>query len=662
MINQSCFFQLCSQLQVDALIITGTDPHQLEYPLSKFKFRHLLSKFEGSAGTLIIYNNGKYTQTGLWTDGRYETQAKLSIIPPMQFFISKEDDWNAQLDWIVSNHSFNSTEHTPLPKHSISIGICDLQFSQSNVELLQMLIQEHKSDLTLSLKVVPYNKIATIVLEELPDAKTYLFHPPDQHPLLSTNPKYKPLLHNVWNLDTIQQSFPISINKSTDSDFKKIIKERLSRFSTWLKDNNIHMYISANLNEIAWLLNLRSITMNYLMVFPCVFGLHTNTNTIILWLPSYLQNEKSVKQIKAFQFSLDLEIIIKNYDEIIENTQTFFDTIQHLTQGSKSIALDTQNIPHAFYHSSYITIHSPITLWKSVRTELEIEHTKYTYRQDNIALLEAMADIEELLQKGHSLTEQEAALIILSHRQNQDHFMQLSFNTILASGANAALPHYNTASKPSKIDKDNLFLVDSGAHYLYGTTDLTRVFYFGNTNNIPQLLKEDASYVLKAHIALANYKIRYESIMPQEAPIYPTGEQLDLIGRAILAYSGRVFKHGTGHGIGYCTDVHEGVQRIGAHVKQQILPNMIMSNEPGFYRPKKWGVRIENSILSALNSEKEYYFETLSFFPIQLSLFDLDLLSKRERSWLHTYHNTCLENLNSSLSPKATRFLKTQIT
>ena len=529
-------------LQVDVLIVTGTDLHQLESTSALFKIRHILSQFTGSAGTFVIYSAFDIVQTALWTDARYDGIATKSVSDTTQVFISNEHDWESQIQWILDIQQSNNIHNA-----SIAIGVSDLQINAFSYNTLSMHIDK-STDTTsnkFTLHTIPFVSILDSIHASMPQHS----RDNDIHAIVNNN--YPLLYTSVWNINLIQEQYPIKdISQFTSlktspleaKPWGKSIQEHMDTLTQYLKKHQASVYVSANIHEIAWLLHIRSASMKDLMLFPCLFLYNIDTNTLSIWLDVAL----------AFIHKQDIEtqtgikIQILPYSQCIYHTQTCKDIILNQAKDTQAIAYDERNIPIALAMPICNTIESPLTLSKSVRTPIEITHTTYTQALDNIALLEATSEIHELLQNGTVITEQDACDVLLQYRLQQPYFIQSSFSPISATGIHAATPHHKTST--TIIDPNVPYLLDSGAHYLYGTTDITRVYCFTTIDKVRMaLFIDDYTYVLKAHIALACYK---------SAPItkesdYPTGKELDSIARNILLSNNRNYNHGTGHGIGY---------------------------------------------------------------------------------------------------------------
>lgn len=287
---------------------------------------------------------------------------------------------------------------------------------------------------------------------------------------------------------------------------------------------------------------------------------------------------------------------------------------------------------------------NPSALFKPVKSEADLAHIRETMRQDGTALCGFFAELEAKLAQGETVTELDIDTMLLAHRRQRPHFISHSFNTIAGYNANGALPHYSaTPEAHSVIEGSGLLLIDSGGQYLGGTTDIARVMPVG-TPNAAQ--KRDFTLVLKAHIALA------QAVFPENIP----APMIDAICRAPMWRAQCDYGHGTGHGVGYFLNVHEGPQVISCHAaanpNHAMKAGMLSSNEPGLYRPQQWGIRIENLVVNrpvGKPAETAFgrflCFETITLCPIDTRLVDTAMLTAEEAAWLNGYHAEVREKL-----------------
>ena len=292
----------------------------------------------------------------------------------------------------------------------------------------------------------------------------------------------------------------------------------------------------------------------------------------------------------------------------------------------------------------------PIALMKAKKNSAELRGSRAAHLRDGAAMVEFLAWFATEAPKG-KLTEISAAEALETFRRAGGKLAEISFPTISAFGPHAALPHYRVTEKSDiPIRRGNVYLVDSGAQYVDGTTDITRTIAVGRPSADMRAMN---TRVLKGHIAIAS------SVFPRGI----TGAQLDSFARRALWHAGADFDHGTGHGVGSYLSVHEGPQRISKLGSTPLEPGMILSNEPGYYREGAFGIRIENLIVveprRMEGAEREMLgFETITFTPIDAALIDAKLLLREEISWLNAYHRQVWEKLEAKVSPSARKWLK----
>ncbi len=299
--------------------------------------------------------------------------------------------------------------------------------------------------------------------------------------------------------------------------------------------------------------------------------------------------------------------------------------------------------------ASIIKQTSPIALLKALKNPAEIRGTRAAHVRDGVAVVHFLAWFDRAAKTG-KLDEIQAAEALESFRRDTGALKDISFPTISAAGPNAALPHYRVTRKTNRKIKTGLYLVDSGAQYQDGTTDITRTIAVGK---ITKDMREFYTRVLKGHIAVAT------AVFPQGT----TGAQIDPFARRALWDVGADFDHGTGHGVGSYLSVHEGPHRISKLGHTALEPGVILSNEPGYYREGAFGIRIENLVLvqkAALKGaeRKMLGFETLTLAPIDTRPIDKKLLTKEERDWLNAYHKRVVREIGPKLDTKTRAWLK----
>ena len=297
----------------------------------------------------------------------------------------------------------------------------------------------------------------------------------------------------------------------------------------------------------------------------------------------------------------------------------------------------------------------PIGMFKAVKNATQVDGFRAAMRRDGAALCKAFREIESRVLTGVNTTEIDVADIIHRYRAEQPLFFSDSFDTISGYAEHGAIVHYTaTEESNAAIKPESLLLVDTGAQYLDGTTDITRTVAFGDPT--PQE-RRDFTLVLKGHIALAN------AIFPEGT----TGMQLDTFAKQYLWRAGQTYLHGTGHGVGHFLNVHEGPQSIrsnGANYLIPLVPGMVTSNEPGLYKEGLHGIRCENLILTVetdipgSDAFRYLAFETITLFPFDTKLIDLDIFTDDERRWLNAYHRQVADEISPLLDADTAQWLK----
>ncbi|MEJ6587757.1 MAG: aminopeptidase P family protein [Pelagibacterales bacterium] len=398
------------------------------------------------------------------------------------------------------------------------------------------------------------------------------------------------------------------------------------------KQHAQYLFVSSN-ESICWLLNLRSNDLPYTPIFMSRLIISASGECFLF--ANIKSSIKFSKQIKIHQIE-----------------PKFLTSFLSNTVSSQKIIADPRTLPSNIYQSlkklksKVKLIDDSIEILKSQKNNTEIKGVRSAHLRDGVALTKAIFWIKEsVMKKG--LTELQAVKRIDTNRSKNKHFHSLSFPTIAGSGPNGAIVHYHANKKTNRIIKDtDLFLIDSGGQYLDGTTDVTRTISF---NKVSKEQKKMNTLVLKGHIAVATSKFSKSE----------TGKNLNVNARKYLKEHNCNFDHGTGHGVGYFLNVHEGPQSISSVSKVKFLPGMIISNEPGYYKANAYGIRIEN-LITVRKLGNKYEFENLTLAPIDKKLIEVSLLTTNEISWLNTYHKLVYSKLNKYLKPKEKIWLKAE--
>jgi Xaa-Pro aminopeptidase len=387
-----------------------------------------------------------------------------------------------------------------------------------------------------------------------------------------------------------------------------------------------HHFVST-VDDIAWITNLRGSDVAYNPVFLAHLLLDAERGTLFVGtgkVPPDVAKALAVDGIAVAPYEQAGAALAE-----LGLGDTLLVDPKRVTQGLRAQAGATCRVTEAI---------NPSTLAKSRKTEAEAGFVRQAMVEDGLAMCRFYAAFEAALARGERWTEIDIDTRLSAERAKQPGFVGLSFNVIAGFNANGALPHYRaTAESNASIEGDGLLLIDSGGQYLGGTTDITRVWPIGTPS---AAMKRDYTLVLKGTLNLSRTRFPLGTLAPM----------LDALARAPLWEQGLDFGHGTGHGVGYFLNVHEGPQSISkalALPEMAMQPGMITSIEPGLYRAGQWGVRIENLVLNvpAASSEGDAFgeflaFETLTLCPIDTRCIDFTLLREDERAWLNDYHAT----------------------
>ena len=416
---------------------------------------------------------------------------------------------------------------------------------------------------------------------------------------------------------------------------QKIVGEshlkKINKVSSILKKSKIdYLFLSAPEN-VAWLLNIRGHDNPTSPIPNCRLLLFKNKKFFII-----CEKKKLLSLIKEKKIT---------HDQIInpEELTSFFSKIK---KGKFIIDNRTCSI---FYRDSLtnnnhkiISENDPIYLMKSIKNKNEINNMINAHIQDGVALTKFLHWIKVLNKK--KITEVDAQNKLEKFRRINKNYLFPSFSTIAGSGANGAIIHYKATKKNTKkINKKDLFLCDSGGQYKYGTTDVTRTICLSKP---PHYVKNIFTKVLKGHIAVAssNFKTHYN------------GKLIDKRARAFLKKSGLDYEHGTGHGVGFFLNVHEGPQAISRSNTIKLQEGMILSNEPGYYKRSKFGIRLEN-LLYIKRYNKKLFFVNLTLAPFDKDLINFELLNKKEKNYLFNYHLNIYLKLSKYLNKKERKWL-----
>ena len=388
---------------------------------------------------------------------------------------------------------------------------------------------------------------------------------------------------------------------------------KISKVSKFLKLKDIHYLLTTAVENISWLLNIRGSDASS---SPLTNGkILFNKNGKIIFFTNIKKITPQIKKSFGKKVIFIKEELFVNYLRKIKNSKILIDKKTCSFYYEKNI------------HSSnkLIDIEDPIYLLKAIKNKTEISNTKIAHLFDGIALTKFIFWLKNNYRKT-KITEVSAQNKLENYKKQNKNYLYPSFNTISGFGGNGAIVHYRSNNKTNKAIKgNNLYLLDSGSQYFYGTTDVTRTIAIGNLSNFQ---KKIYSNVLKGHIAVASYKLKKSTL----------GKHIDKVARVPLLKLGYNYSHGTGHGVGYFLNVHEGPQGLSPFNNHKILPGMILSNEPGFYKENNFGIRIENLIYCEKINNNHSKFINLTMVPIDKDCINNKLFNKNEINWINNYH------------------------
>ncbi|KAF5389726.1 hypothetical protein D9757_006003 [Collybiopsis confluens] len=609
-----------------------------EYIASCDERRAFISGFNGSAGCAIVTRD----KALMFTDGRYFLQASQQM----------DDNWELMKQGLPGVPSWQ--EYLTSSTHP-RIGIDPTLITTADSKTLSS--SDAKKDGPKTLVAIAANLVDQVWGSERPNRPKNPIKPlNERYSGESVNSKLDRLASAIFNPN--ESNATKSPNSSTEKTGPKP-----------------RALVLTALDDIAWLFNLRGSDIDYNPVFFSYAVVHfhpeseSKTPTAILFL-----QRDTVDRDAQLSSALGPQVEIRPYETVWEYLKDLGSKLRSEVGGDGKAKEKVVLIPNtaslaisqAVGEDISTTVQSPVTVLKAVKNATELEGFRQSHLRDGIALARYFAWLEEKLQGQDELTEWEGAEVLEKYRSQLSDFVGLSFDTISSTGPNGAIIHYKPDQKGSAVIKrDQIYLCDSGAQFLDGTTDVTRTWHFGKPTDEE---KRTATRVLQGHIAI-------------DTAIFPngtTGERLRSFGpygRAIYnvrlhnSASHRLMgqksvmegwsRHGTGHGVGHYLNVHEGPHGIGTRISSNASPlkaGMIVTNEPGYYADGKYGIRIE-SVLIVKETETTWNFgekgflgfERVTMCPIQTKLVDEKLLSIEEKQWLNEHNKQVWDKVSPLL-------------
>ncbi len=564
---------------VDAVIIPGTDPHQSEYVSDYWKFLCWVSGFTGEGKIVVTLKKAT-----LWTDSRYFLQAEEEL-EDSGFELQKADDLESIMQWLTNEIREDDT-----------LAIDGRLFTLMEANRMEQLCGEN--GFLLATDFYPADEL----WEDRPEM-----------------PKNEAFVH--------------------DEEYAgEDVESKLTRTMEKVEENGADSILITALDEIAWLLNLRSSDVDFTPVAIAFFYMSDKDRVIFTddimnkevrnHLDKYKVRIKGYNEIEKFLYKRNVN------DTIMLNPNKVSDTLGQILECNKVYGA------------------SPVEAFMGIKNEVQIEGFRRAMERDGAALVRLFMWIEQNAASGN-INELDVWEQGKLERGKSDLYRGDSFEMICGYREHGAIVHYTaTPESASTLQGEGLLLVDSGAQYLDGTTDITRTVTLGNPT---EQEKHDFTLVLKGHLALSRAKF----------PEGTNGMQLDAFARMPLWQEAMSYGHGTGHGIGHFLGCHEGPHGIRFNRSMALValqPGMVTSNEPGLYKEGEYGIRTENVMLVVEGPKTEAFgdfleFETLTLFPYDTRLIDTTMLTAEEVQQINDYHAMVLERLTPYLNEEEQAWL-----
>ena len=580
-----------------ACIFPSTDPHQSEYVADHWKGREWISGFNGSAGTAVV----TLTSAALWTDSRYFLAAEEQLKgTEYQLMKLKIEGTPTIAEWL--GRELKGSEVAIDGRCSSVNGVKDL--------------------------IADLRKQGGITLRTNFDPLKLIWK---DRPVIPVNPV---------------EIYPIEYAGESSRD-------KIGRIRQALREKHADGMLMAALDDIAWTLNLRGSDVHCNPVFVSYLLISSKTVTL------YINKVKLPADVLAYLKAEDIKV--EDYEQVENGLRNYFEY---------NILLDPDEINYRLYEivrnkgrqdnypqTEIVEEESPVKRMKTVKNEREIAGFRSAMLKDGIAMVKFLYWLDSWkvergrLNENKQLTEISVSDKLEALRAEQSLFRGISFDTIAGYGAHGAIVHYEaTPETDIPLEPSGLLLLDSGAQYLDGTTDITRTIALGP---LTEEMKKVYTLVLKGHIQIELCKF----------PSGASGTQIDILARLAMWREGLNYLHGTGHGVGTYLNVHEGPHQFRMEWKPApLVAGMTITDEPGIYLAGKFGARIENTLLIVPYKETEFgkflQFESLTLCPIDKAPILVDMLLPEEIAWLNDYHQHVFDTLSPHLSDDETNWLR----
>ena len=584
---------------IDVYVVPTADFHQSEYVGEHFKARKFITGFSGSAGTAVITK----TEARLWTDGRYFIQATAQLegttVELMKMGEPGVPEMNAYIEEVL--------------KEGETLGFDGRVVSVGEGEGYAAIARKKNAKVNYQVDLI----------DEIWEDR----------PALSMEPAWA--LHEKYA--------------------GKTAEEKLKELRAEMKKEHTDMYVLTSLDDIAWLLNIRGndiaynpVVLSYVIVTEDKLYLFVNEEVLHGEAYPYMDNYHNIDMLKYLE---DLGTEILPYDDIYKMAT---DITGH------KILMEKQHINYALYNilkdkNELVDKMNPTSDAKAVKNEVEIENEKKAHIKDGVAVTRFIYWLKHHIGKER-LTEMSVQDKLEEFRKEQEGYIEPSFATISAYGANAAMCHYSATKESDTVLEDHgFYLVDSGGQYYEGTTDITRTIALGE---LTEEEKEHFTLVLISMLRLKEVKFLYGC----------RGLSLDYVAREPFWSRGLNFDHGTGHGVGYLLNVHERPNGIRfrmvpeRHDNGVLEAGMITSDEPGLYIEGSHGIRTENLILCVKDEKNQYgqfmKFEFLTFVPVDKDAVVKELMTERDIALLNAYHKEVFEKISPYMDDQEKEWLR----
>lgn len=578
----------CAAAGVDGFVITRADEHQGEYVPARAERLSWLTGFTGSAGICAVLPH----RAAVRSDGRYTLQLSQQI---------------------------DTDLYDPLILPETLFG-----WLTENLEAGQVLGLDPWLHTTASIEKFTAAATRAGATIKLVDAN---------------------LIDTIWES---QPPAPLSPVRPHPLEYSGVsAADKLATLSESLLDRDRSGALLSAPEAIAWLLNIRGADVPFTPLSIC----YAIVDAVNAHVHLFIDQRKLGADARAHLGALP--VTLHDYDALTSLIDS--DALAHFDAISLDVASASHALQQAFEAASIRTERErdPTALPRAAKNETERAGTRRAHRRDGVAVCEFLHWLDTQLAAGEPMDEITASEHLLACRRKQALFMDRSFPSISGFGPNGAIVHYRATPESNlTFNPGTLYLIDSGAQYLDGTTDITRTVAVGTPT---ATMRRHFTLVLKGHITLGM------TLFPKGT----NGGQLDVLARWALWQAGLDYGHGTGHGVGSYLSVHEGPQRVSPYPNDVALtPGMIISNEPGYYLARAYGIRIENLIMVRDAAQVQggdrpmYSFEDLTLAPIDRRLIDTTLLSDHERAWIDRYHARVFDELAELVSPETKTWLE----